>query len=515
MNLSTRRAAAMLVAAVALLYLFARLATLWRYPAYYDESFYALTAYRAHLLPALRFDPLLDSKGPLLTWISLIPLAADEGHPLQWVRTIAAIAGAITIVFAAWVAARLFDRAVAVAAALVLVVLPLALVQGAMGIHEPLVAAAAMVALYLQIRLAQDPRLDLSLLLGLALGAGLLTKDSGVFAVLLLPLSLLVVDWNGVDRTRHVCRWLLYALVAVGIGYLAHSLMRLSPQYYEGLRRREALDQYNTIGSVLENLGPILQLNWPGYRVALIGYITAPLLLVAGAAAGLLLATRLRVALLLLAWILLPIAVAVLVANKPLGRYLLPAAAPLAILIAAGLVAAVRWALAWLPDRPWRTWVVAGALLALALPALVFDARVLADPARAELPGFDDREIIAGIPSGNAWPDVAAAIRHERPEGGIVALTEMLADGLPLALDDPATERYPMLWVSDPNAVHASFVVENGSRTPPLCGDEAPITPEPPDVNAQCSYIDPALFRLVLEYDRPRGGKTVRLYVRR
>ena len=56
-------------------------------------------------------------------------------------------------------------------------VVPYFLVHDSIGLFEPLVTALALLALVLQLRLAEEPRLDLALLLGITLGAGLLAKE--------------------------------------------------------------------------------------------------------------------------------------------------------------------------------------------------------------------------------------------------------------------------------------------------------------------------------------------------
>jgi hypothetical protein len=62
-----------------------RLATLWRLPPYFDESFYALQGWAATIDPAARFDALADGKGPLFNWLTTIPILLGAA-PLTAVR---------------------------------------------------------------------------------------------------------------------------------------------------------------------------------------------------------------------------------------------------------------------------------------------------------------------------------------------------------------------------------------------------------------------------------------------
>src|SRR3712207_3888529 len=94
--------------------------------------------------------------------------------------------------------------------------------------------AAGTLALYLQLRLAAEPRLDLGLLLGGALAAGLLTKASGLYALLLLPFSLLAFDWRAAERWRRLARWAGCVAAALVIVLMGQALVRMSADFYAG-----------------------------------------------------------------------------------------------------------------------------------------------------------------------------------------------------------------------------------------------------------------------------------------
>ena len=86
----------------------------------------------------------------------------------------------VTIVPVALIARRLGGTAAAVVAAVIWVLLPFFLVRDGIGIMEPLVAVIVATALLLSVELANRPDPRLGAVLGLVLGAGLLTKENAL-----------------------------------------------------------------------------------------------------------------------------------------------------------------------------------------------------------------------------------------------------------------------------------------------------------------------------------------------
>jgi hypothetical protein len=391
------------------------------------------------------------------------------------------------------------------------VIVPLWVVFTAIGFDEPLVAACAMSALYFQLRLIDAPSFRDAVLLGLVLGGGLLTKQSGEFAVILLPTSLLLFAWRAPRLGSRLLRWVGATLLAFLIGYVLYSVERLSPLFYQRAQIAKSLGQYTPIGDALHEIGAIFQRNWPGYRAEIDGYISAPLMIAFAIGIGLLLARRIQVALLMLVWIVIPLGGVVLIANRPLGHYLIPVLTPAVVVIAIGVVETSRWLRAILPRGRRRAAGLGLAGLVAFCPALLFDIRFIVDPARTQLPSYDDRELVTDAAAGSGWSAFVSIIERratQEPMPHVIAYGGLITYDVSLLLGDPGGRRYPYVSLDSPAATSAQFVVATDGL-PPRC-------PAPPHASntvvPTCSEVARSRLRELAAYQRPRGGSRIVLY---
>ncbi|MGI8579489.1 MAG: ArnT family glycosyltransferase, partial [Solirubrobacteraceae bacterium] len=244
------RRARIAVGAVVAFYVLTRLGLLWRFPPFWDESFYGVEGQTAFDDPAQRFAALTDGKGPLLDWLSAL-LVGQGFHPLSAVRTVSFLAGMVTLGAVGLVGRLLGGLAVGLVAAALYVVLPLFLVHDSIGVVDPLVSAAAAMALYLQLRLARRPEAVTAIALGVALTAGILAKQTGMFALVLLPVSLVCFDWRAEGRRERVLRWVGCAALALVITAVGHAVLRLSPLHDRLPQTTAALHQFRPLGEAL------------------------------------------------------------------------------------------------------------------------------------------------------------------------------------------------------------------------------------------------------------------------
>ena len=172
------------------------------------------------------------------------------------------------------------------------------------------------------------------------------------------------------------------------------------------------------LGDVLDDpFGPSVGEAWAVFRRPIYDYVTAPLI-VAGVAGAIALWRRNpRLLAVLLAWIAVPFAAALLFPTFPFPRHVMYVLPPAVVLIAYGAVVAVRWARRTLPRR-WATAACAFAGAVALAPALLFDARVLAHPDTVRYPGQDDFQYVTGFAAaarGRRWPIPCAS---SAPAGG-------------------------------------------------------------------------------------------------
>lgn len=473
--------------AIALVYVVLRLALVWRFPPFVDEALYALWAVQGFEDSDYRFISLANGKEPLLTWLGMAWMSLGV-QPLTALRLVSVASGFVTIAMVGLIARRLFDDRVAIVAAALCAVLPFLVVHDAIGIMESLVTAAAMAALYLQIRMAERPALDVALLLGLAFAAGLLTKETAKFGLVLLPLSLLCFNWTSPGVRTRLVGWVGGSLLALVIAAIGYSVMMLSGFWEELGAARQAIGMYRSLGEALSHPWRYYEDNWPLFREALGGYLTVPVAFLFLLGVGIALKARPRAAALLLGWILVPLVAAVLLANFAYPRYLLIAVPPMTVLAALALVRVWEW----IALR--RGSLVATAVgLLLVVPALVFDARFAADPAGFRYPGLDDEQFATGWAAGRAWEEAASEVRRRagyRPT--LVQLDRRGSAALELLLRDRPNVR--LVLGSAPLARTARYAIENGDWLPRPYG-----------------LLD---LRPVWETRRPREGTPVTLFVR-
>jgi 4-amino-4-deoxy-L-arabinose transferase-like glycosyltransferase len=478
--------APVLVVAIAAVYLLTRLLLVWRFPPFWDEAGYGEWAYAADRSAATRWLSMLEGKEPLTSWLAA--LWVHLGVPYMYaVRLVSVAAGAVTLTMLGLVGRR-FSTTVALTAMALYAALPLFVVHDSQGLMEPTVTAAALCALYLAIRLAERPSVDAALLLGLALGAGLLTKRSGAFALAMAPLSLLVFDWRPEGRFRRLGCWLGGIAVAGAITAGCYAVLMLSPNWEVYKRARS---QFNRpLGDVLSDPWTPISANGGDLFASLAGYVGPVLmaLVLAGLWAGARSAPRLTA--LIGLWGALPF-VGSLLLIKPGGyaRYWEPAVATLLVPMAIGLVSAIGTAARRMPrGTAQRVTPAAVVVVAALLPAILL-VRVLAAPRTARYPSKDDGQYVKSWAAGTGWPDVADYLNRET-HGKPFTIAYDRARPLWVFLDD--WQRASQIPMGTPSSPTARYLVVNYAT--PL------------------SAAEQASFVLLRRFARPRGGSPIALY---
>jgi hypothetical protein len=478
------------VGGIVVVYLATRLLLLWRFPPFWDEAQYAGWAHEGFLDSHARFVALANGKQPMLPWLGMSLMTLGVG-PLTAVRLVSALSGLVTLTMMGLIGHRLGGLRVGLVAAAGGAIVPYLLVHNSMGLMEPLVAATATTALYLQLRLAEQPRLDFALLLGIVLAVGLLTKETGKFALVLLPLSLLCFRWKGGTWPNRLTLWTGYAALALALAGIGYSILKLSDLYDEMERAGRAIGLHRDYGEALRHPARWAERNWPLFRAGLGGYLTAPVVVLAAIGAGLGLRRRSALAAVLIGWVLVVLAGATLLAMLPFPRYILVSVPPIVILAAYGLVRTTEAVAEW--AGRYRRPVAAAVVVIAVLPMLVFDARVLVDPNTTRYPALDDRQFATGGTAGHAWVEVAKELERRlgnRP--AVVQLAELSSPALSLLLlDRPSIE---LVGGRDPRAPGARFAIENG-----------------PQLHRVNGLVE---LRPVFEVRRPRRGRTLTLLER-
>ena len=452
-------------------YLATRLWFIDGFPYFVDEGTYAQFIYQGAHPPYDLFMSMTIGKEPMQAWLGI--LFVELGfNSLTAVRLVSVFSGLATVGIVGLLGWRMGGIAVGLAAAALGVVLPFFLVHDGIGIEEPLVTLIMATALYVQIQLARRPDLWRAALLGLILACGYLTKQNTLPALALIPVSLVCFDWSPSGRRQRLVLWLLGIVLVLIMVAGADLLLRASPHYKEFVAvRRSGAGNYpvRSLSAVLANPFAGWDQAWSVFRPALESYVTFPLIAAAAVGAAVGLQRRPRLTTVLLAWLVVPFVVALLFTESPFPRNVMYVMPPAIILMAYAFAEGGRWALRMIPHNT-AAFAVAATAIALLLPALRFDARVLAHPATTRYPSLDDWQYVTGVPAGAPWPSLADAIRRFAAGKRVVVATPV-SSSYENRFDPAITElllnnnpRYIFVESSSPLAREAKLAVTDSAR---------------------------------------------------
>ncbi len=320
--------------ALALFFLL-RLPFLTRIPVFVDEAIYIRWSQIMRNEPSLRFLPLSDGKQPLFMWATM-PALKFIHDPLVAGRVVSIFAGLISatglavFVYVIW--GNLF---VAGLSALLYAVLPFSVFFDRLALVDSLLAAFGLWSLALGALLVKKPRLDLAMLLGFAVGFGLLTKSPAIFFYLWQPILLLTLipplKLRGGQGA--LFKLLGYWLVVLIISQAMYAILRLGTNFNMIGSRNS--DYVFSLSEVLRHpLNPLVG-NLITTAVWL-WYLFTPALIISLLFAFFSKEKRKILGLFLIS--LLPLLGEAFVAKVYTSRYILFAALPLIALSAAGLL---------------------------------------------------------------------------------------------------------------------------------------------------------------------------------
>jgi Dolichyl-phosphate-mannose-protein mannosyltransferase len=484
-------AAAFSICILALAYMATRLALLWRFPWFVDETTFATFARDVHGGASTIFIAESDKKGLLPSWLGA-GLIGSGLDPVTAMRVLAAAGGGAAAACGGLLIRRFYGGRAALATAALIALGPYFLVTASVGIYDAMSTGLIAAGVLIAVQLARRPRLSTALALGACLGAGALTKPTAWIAAAVVPFTVLLIDRTSSGVTRRA--WAGYAALALALGYALSCIARLTPLY----DRPIAQENERQLSEILHHFPVIVATNGATILGALIGYLTLPLLMLA--IPGGIVARRRHpaAATILFVWTFVALTSSVLVPLRPNPRYFAPAIVPLCALIALGALALLDFLRRRLGSGAAAQMAIVAATAIALVPAATLDWQVLADPVHATYPGLDQNQYVTRAAA--FAPLVPIARQIERRGGPYPVRIDVGSGyiwGLDLRLNGAAVgsqRRYDVYGdVPGASSPPARYLLTDAAArdTPPRPG-----------------------FRLIGRIARPDGGRVMRLYER-
>jgi general stress protein CsbA len=338
-----------------------------------------------------------------------------------------------------------------------------------LALYDSLVATFYIWNLYLAILLVRKIRLDVALIFGLTLGAGMLNKTSAFFSLYLLPTTILLFDWGKNNRVKRIASWIALCVLAAMLSQLVYAILRLSPYFYI-ISQKDALFVY-PLREWIHHPFDSFSGNFHGLFDWLITYLTWPVF-IAAVASFLLFFKKPQEKILLIGWWFGPFLALALFGRVLYPRFVLFMAMPILVLAA--------YTIDWI-TRSFGSKAVKTVLIGLILvPGMVLSYKILTDITHARIAKGDIGQYVNDWPSGWGVPEVAAFLNLQSQQGPVAVYTEGTFGLFPYALEIYTTGNKNIkihgIWpmpIKLPDDMKASamaeptYFVANLTQTPP------------------------------------------------
>lgn len=256
-------------------YFVTRLINLTHLPIFTDEAIYIRWSQIGSLDAAWRYIPLTDGKPPLYHWIMMLTLKVFA-DPLFAGRVVSVFAGFLNLI-GIWLLTYVFFKKISHAhlSALIYVFSPFMMVYDRLAVVDSLLTSTSIYCLFFAVLLVKHRRLDTALLLGISVGAGMLTKASGLIFLLMTPLTGLLLDLKSKKIIKTIFIWVGFLALAAVLAEAIYSILRLSQFFY-----RIEQKNYEFIIPLSEFLKQPFAMTWGNAKSLFkwqLGYLTLPI----------------------------------------------------------------------------------------------------------------------------------------------------------------------------------------------------------------------------------------------
>ena len=413
-----------ILAILIIIYFSSRLFSILSLPIFTDEAIYIRWAQIAKQDANWRFISLTDGKQPMFIWLMMISLRFIQ-DPLLAGRVVSVGAGFMTLIGMYFLGKEIFkSNKIGLISSALYVIFPMALVYDRMALYDGLVGSFAVWALFLIILLVRKIRLDIALILGMVVGAGVLTKTNAFFSIYLLPLSLILFNWKEKQLKVRLIKWISLAIAAIVITYGFYSILRLSP-YFHIITEKNALFVYPFTEWIKHPFNFFIN-NWEAVWDWLTRYMTWPMEILV-IASFFISKSFVKEKLLLFIWFLVP-ALALAIFGKTLyARFIFFMILPLLIINA--------YSLRNIYLRVKNKLFFGVLLIVIFALSVKADYFILSDLGRAPIPVSDLGQYSNDWPSGGGVKEAVAFFKNEAKKGKIYIATQGTFGLMPYALE--------------------------------------------------------------------------------
>lgn len=402
-----------IVGLIAVFTFLTRIVHLLNIPIFTDEAIYIRWAQIGLADPAHRYISLTDGKQPLFTWL-MYPMLKIFSNPLFAGRFVSVLSGVLAVLGIYFLARELFGNKTAVIASLIYIFSPFALLYDRLALMDSLLATIGIWSLYLSVLLVTRFRLDTALLLGLAVGLGVLTKSSAFFFLVLMPFSLLLFDFRDKFKIKRLIVWAGLSSIPIVLSEVIYNSLRLSPWFY--IIRQKNYSFVMTYQEFMKKPFETFFPNLHGLTSILVGYLTIPVVIVIFYGLIETVRNRDKRILYLFIWFLVPFVTLATIGKVIFPRFILFMVMPLFV-ICAKVIADVA---AELNKNLTRIIFI---LIILVYP-MYQSYLIISSPADAAIPVSDKNQLFEDWPSGYGVDQVISYIDEKSKTGKVVLGTE-------------------------------------------------------------------------------------------
>lgn len=252
---------------ISLAYFLLRLLNLTLIPIFTDEAIYLRwSQVMANNLNYL-FLPLTDGKAPLFIWTAgLVMHFFPALDPLIAGRAVSIIAGYLSLIGIYLVGSTLFqNKKIGILSSLFYLLSPFTFFYDRFALVDGMLAMFGIWTLALAVFIIRQEKLIYSVLLGLIIGLGLLTKTQAIFFLSIFPLAWLFLSF----KFKKI--YLLSFIISSGVGIMIYNSLRFFQEFYIiGLKTSEFITAPTFI-NFSQNFESLI--NWQ------VAYLTLPVFL--------------------------------------------------------------------------------------------------------------------------------------------------------------------------------------------------------------------------------------------